>query len=112
MVGPYCDGTVDNAKGISKSGNVQFYAPTRLGPGNPNTWYFGTDKLYRSTDRANTAVAQTAFLGDFVNDIAVSPQDDNVRILITNGSDGSSIGSVWATTTGGTMVKIMGPGAT
>ena len=108
----HCDGTTDTFNGIALTDNVQFYAPQALGPGTPNTWYFGTDKLYRSIDRADTATAQTAFLGDFVNDIAISPQDDNVRMLGTNGSDGFGFGSVWATTTGGTMVRIVGTGAT
>ena len=27
---------------------VLFYAPMALGPGNPNTVYYGTDRLYRS----------------------------------------------------------------
>ena len=31
---------------------VGFYAPLVLGPGNPNTVYFGTDSLYRSADWA------------------------------------------------------------
>ncbi len=108
----YCDGTMDTFNGILLTDNVQFYAPMVLGPGSPNTWYFGTDKLYRSTNLADTALAQTPFLGDFVNDIAISAQDDNVRILGTNGSDGSGAGSVWATTTGGVMVKIVGTNAT
>src|SRR5438067_2449814 len=64
----YCDGTADTFNGIAITDNVQFYAPMALGPGSPNTWYFGTDKLYRSTDRADTAPAVTGFLGDFVND--------------------------------------------
>lgn len=108
----YCDGSKDTFNGISITENVQFYGPMALGPGNPNTWYFGTDRLWRSTDRADTATAQTGFLGDFVNDIAISPQDDNVRLLGTNGSDGTGVGSVWATTTGGAMVKIAGTSAT
>jgi hypothetical protein len=108
----YCDGTKDSFNGIALTDNVQFYAPMTLGPGNPNTWYFGTDKLYRSADRAETGAAVSAFLSDFVNDISVSPQDDNVRVVGTNGSDGTGVGSVWATTTGGALVKIAGTGAT
>lgn len=102
----YCDGTQDTFNGIALTDNVLFYAPMTLGPGNPNTWYFGTDKLYRSTDRADTTTAGS-FLGDFVTDIAISPQDDNVRILGTTNN-----GFVFATTTGGALVQIAGPGAT
>lgn len=52
----HCDGTTDLFNGISLFDDVNFYAPQALGPGNPNTWYFGTDKLYRSVDRADNAV--------------------------------------------------------
>lgn len=108
----YCDGSSDTQNGIAVTDNVKFYAPMTLGPGAPNTWYFGSDKLYRSADRADTATAVSAFLGDFVNDIAVSPQDDNVRIVGTDGGDGTGVGSVWATTTGTALVKIAGTNAT
>ncbi len=115
----YCDGTTDTFNGIDFGDNVQFYAPMTLGPGNPNTWYFGTDTLYRSTDRADTAAVQVAnngfpsfpgFMFDYVNDIAVSAQDDNVRLVGTNGSDGSGIGAVWASN-GGNLLKIIGGSA-
>ena len=33
---------------------VLFFAPMVRGPGRPNTLYFGTDRLYRSTDRGDT----------------------------------------------------------
>ena len=37
--------------------NVLFYAPMNQGPGTPfNTLYFGTDRLYRSTNRGDTMV--------------------------------------------------------
>jgi hypothetical protein len=88
-----------------------------LGPGDPNTWYFGTDKLYRSTDRADTAqvasqlldqtVAGTPPLGERVSAIAISPEDDNVRIV------GLNNGKIFATTIGSpTLLQIAGPGAT
>jgi hypothetical protein len=50
-----CPGTGGrNANGIDCNDEVLFYAPMALGPGNPNTVYFGTDRLYRSTDKGVT----------------------------------------------------------
>jgi hypothetical protein len=51
----HCDGTTDTFNGISINDNVNFYAPIALGPGTPNVVYFGTDRLYRSTDRGTNA---------------------------------------------------------
>jgi len=89
--------------GITCTDAVLFYAPLALGPGNPNTLYFGTDHLYRSADRGATmAVVSQANFGccdtqgrNFrVSAIGVSPQDDNVRLV------GLTNGKVFATTTG------------
>lgn len=105
----YCDGTSDTFNGISLTDTTQFYAPQTLGPGNPNTWYFGTNKLYRSIDRANTAaaVSQVFQAGVAVSAIAISPQNDNVRLA------GLTNGKVWATTTGANpMLQVAGVGAT
>src|SRR5262249_34659111 len=66
-----CDGTHDTFNGISISDNVLFYAPMALGPGRPNTVYFGTDKLYRSTDRGNTMRAVSQFLAAVVSSIGI-----------------------------------------
>ncbi len=108
--GPYCDGSFDTLNGISASDDVNFYAPQAFGPGNPNTWYFGTDKLYRSTDRADTAAAVSQLLesgGAPTSAIAVAAQDDAVRMV------GLSDGRVFATTRGSTaLLQIAGVGAT
>ncbi len=83
--------------GISCSDAVLFYAPMALGPGSPNTIYFGTDRLYRSVNRGTTmtVVSQAPFpSGADVSAIGLSPQSDNVRIV------GLTDGNVWATTTG------------
>lgn len=119
LVDPFvsCDGTTDTFNGILLTDNVNFYAPMVLGPGNPNTWYFGTDKLYRSTNRADTAPAVSQLLdqtaagtpptGTPVSAIAISPQDDNVRIV------GLNNGKIFATTTGSpVLLQIAGAGAT
>ncbi len=104
-----CDGTANYIQnGINITDNVLFYAPMALGPGTPNTLYFGTDRLYRSTDRGDsmTVVSQASIsspgsTGSPVSTIAVSPQDDNYRIV------GLKNGQVWATSTGSsTLVNI------
>lgn len=98
--------------GIQLTDNVLFYAPMALGPGSPNTFYFGTDRLYRSTDRGDnmTIVSQSPLqptgsrtplgggtaqtTGTPISTIAISPQDDNYRII------GMQNGQVWATSSG------------
>ncbi len=114
---PYCDGSTDTFNGIALTDATNFYAPQVLGPGNPNTWYFGTDKLYRSINRADTATVASQLLdqttagtpptGTPVSAIAISPQDDNVRLV------GLNNGKIFATTIGSpTMLQIAGTGAT
>ena len=92
----HCDGTTDTFNGISFSDPVNFYAPMALGPGNPNTVYFGTDKLYRSTNRGDTmtVVSQVFSAGVPVSAIGISHTNDNVRIV------GLNTGKVFATITG------------
>jgi hypothetical protein len=85
---------------------VLFYAPLALGPGTPNTVYFGTDRLYRSADGGvtHTVVSQAPFVtGIPVSAIGVSLQDDNVRIV------GLNNGRVFATSIGANpMVDVTG----
>jgi hypothetical protein len=91
-----CNGTTAN-NGFRCADTVQFYAPMTLGPGTPNTLYFGTDRLYRSSNQGvNMAqVSQGPFVaGSPVSSVGVSPQDDHVRIA------GLRNGRVFATTTG------------
>ncbi|MBX7185211.1 MAG: proprotein convertase P-domain-containing protein [Vicinamibacteria bacterium] len=83
--------------------NVIFYAPIALGPGTPNTLYFAGDKLYRSTDRGTTMTQVSQFLGAFAITIAVSPQDDNYRLV------GTSNGKIFGTTTGGNPLTDLVP---
>jgi photosystem II stability/assembly factor-like uncharacterized protein len=108
-----CSGTNSN-NGFRCADNVLFYAPMAQGRGNPNTLYFGTDRLYRSTNRGDTMtlVSQgplvpsplpTSTSGIVVTAIGVSPQDDNVRIV------GLRNGKVFATTTGSaTLTDVTG----
>lgn len=99
--------------GLNCADNVLFYAPMALGPGTPNTLYFGTDHLYRSPDQGVTMVpvSQAPFacctqsgLNVPVSSIGISPQDDNVRIV------GLVNGRVFATTTGANPIpEVSGP---
>jgi hypothetical protein len=87
------------SNGIPCTDHVLFYAPMALGPGNPNTVYFGTDRLYRSTtgtvmSPASQEFDPVALTAGVLTTIGISPQDDNVRIV------GLRNGKVFATTTG------------
>jgi photosystem II stability/assembly factor-like uncharacterized protein len=103
-----CDGSVAGiANGILGTDAVEFYAPMALGPGTPNTVYFGTDRLYRSANRGDVMplVSQGPLeAGSTVTAIGISPQNDNVRLV------GLSSGSVFRTTTGSsTLDDVSGP---
>jgi photosystem II stability/assembly factor-like uncharacterized protein len=90
-------GGTASPNGIGLTDAVNFYAPMALGPGNPNTVYFGTDRLYRSTDRGDTmtVVSQSPLVAGIpISAIGISPQSDSVRIV------GLNNGKVFATTTG------------
>ena len=91
----HCDGSQDVFNGISLSDPVNFYAPMALGPGNPNTVYFGTNKLYRSDNRGDTMPAVSQALPSIISTIGISRTNDNVRIV------GLNSGQVFATITGG-----------
>lgn len=117
-----CDGTPDyiGSNGIQISDNVLFYAPMALGPGTPNTLYFATDRLYRSTDKGDSMsiVSQSPInptgtrvpaggavavpVGTQISAVGISPVSDNVRIV------GLINGQVWATTTGSTTLTNTG----
>jgi hypothetical protein len=101
-----CNGTVAN-NGFRCADSVLFYAPMALGPGTPNTFYFGTDRLYRSANQGttmtpvttNTANAPAALVaGVPISAIGISPQNDNVRIV------GLRNGLVFSTSTGATTL--------
>ncbi|MBP6821885.1 MAG: hypothetical protein KA368_10090, partial [Acidobacteria bacterium] len=77
--------------------SILFYAPMAQGPGNPNTLYFGSDVLYRSSNNGvtMTKVSQEPIVsGQAITAIGISQQNDNVRIV------GLRNGKVFATTTG------------
>jgi photosystem II stability/assembly factor-like uncharacterized protein len=90
----FCDGTTDTFNGIAITDAVEFYAPLALGPGNPNTVYYGTNKLYRSANKGDTMPAVSQTMASTVTAIGIAPSDDNVRVV------GLRNGGVFKTTTG------------
>lgn len=99
----HCDGTTDLANGISLSDAVNFYAPLTLGPGNPNTVYFGTNKLYRSVNKGNAMTVVSQTMTSTISAIGISPQDDLYRIV------GLNNGGVFYTTTGSATLTSLDP---
>lgn len=93
-----CGFSGSTANGMTCSATaIQFYAPMTRGPGNPNTMYFGSDVLYRSTNSGTTVtkVSQEPIVsGQSITAIGIAPSNDNVRIV------GLKNGTVWRTTTG------------
>jgi hypothetical protein len=102
-----CGFTGATANGITcPASAILFYAPMALGPGNPNTVYFGSDRLYRSANSGTTMppVSQVFGSGTAVSAIGISPQNDNVRIA------GLANGLVFATSTGANpLPQVTGP---
>lgn len=103
---PSCDGTAKKAtNGINITDTTNFYAPMALGPGTPNSLYFGTDRLYRSTNRGDTmtVVSQAPLPGNPISTINISPTNDNIRIV------GTVSGKVFATVTGSSTLTDISP---
>lgn len=92
----HCDGTTDSFSGPSAAdAAVNFYAPIEVGPGTPNTVYYGTDRLYRSTNKGDTlTLVSQAGLGSAIRTIGISKANDNFRAV------GLNNGNVFGTTTG------------
>ena len=80
--------------GMVCSGPTLFYAPMTLGPGNPNTLYFGADRLYRSIDSGTTVSTVSQLFTVAISAVGIAPSSDNVRIV------GLTNGTVFATATG------------
>ena len=98
---PACDGTAFGAlNGITLTDFVIFYAPMALGPGTPNNLYFGTDRLYRSTNKGDTmtVVSQAPIVTTPANapitTVAVASSNDNVRVV------GMRSGQIFGTVSG------------
>ncbi len=99
--------------GITCNGSVLFYSPLARGPGNPNTIYFGTDRLYRSADMGlnHEVVSQNPIQpyntvppsNEVITAIGISPQDDNARVV------GMVNGGIWGTRTGSHTLSNLDP---
>lgn len=99
-------GSVANGMTCTASA-ILFYAPLTRGPGNPNTIYFGSDVLYRSSDGGTTVtkVSQDPITsGVAISAIGISQQNDNVRIV------GQTNGGIWGTITGSSALTNLDAG--
>lgn len=94
------------ANGIACTDATMFYAPMALGPGTPNTVYFGSDRLYRSINQGSTMtlVSQGPIILNVpVSSISIARTDDNVRLL------GFTNGKVYGTSTGSSTLTDITP---
>ncbi len=81
-----CSGAGGTQTGINCADAVLFYAPLSRGPGNPNTTYIGTTKLYRSADRGDNHEVVSQQFASPISAIGIAPTDDNIRLVgLTNG---------------------------
>lgn len=96
-----CGGT---ANGIACTDTTLFYAPMVGGPGTPNSLYFGSNKIYRSGDQGTTMVPVSQTFAVNVSAIAISRQNDNVRLV------GLTNGTVFSTSTGDANMAQMAGG--
>ncbi len=104
--GCQASGVTTNGITCNVGSTVLFYAPLERGPGNPNTTYYGSDRLYRSTDTGltHTVVSQNPITaGVAISAIGIAPQDDNVRIV------GQTNGGLFGTTTGSATLTSLDP---
>jgi FG-GAP-like repeat len=99
-------GSQTAAQHISCTDTTLFYAPMAQGPGNPNTLYFGAQKLYRSTDRGDNMPAVSQLFATAVSAIGISQQNDNVRLV------GLANGGLFGTSTGATTMVNLDAGNT
>ncbi len=97
-------GWADISSGIT--GTALFYPPFNLGPGNPNSIYFGTTTLFRSATTGTAWTAASQNLGNSLSAVGISPQNDNVRIV------GSRTGQLFGTTTGSATLIDLDPTGT
>ncbi|MEZ5307501.1 MAG: VCBS repeat-containing protein [Pyrinomonadaceae bacterium] len=102
-----CSG-VTPANGINCDDTaILFYAPLESGPGNPNTIYYGSDRLYRSADTGinHTVVSQAPISsGVAISAIGIGPNDDNIRLV------GLRDGGLFGTINGSSTLVDMDPG--
>ena len=81
-------GTWDGKTGVV-TGDVIWYPPFLLDPSNPNTCYFGNEKLWRSENNADNWYSITEILNGMITAIAVHPMDPTTIYV------GTHLGSVY-----------------
>jgi hypothetical protein len=100
-----CGGT---SNGINCADATLFYAPMAGGPNatgsTGNTLYFGTDHLYRSINQGTTMSPVSQSLPARISAIAISPQNDSIRLI------GLTTGVVFLSTMpdASTMISVTG----
>jgi len=87
-----------NGGGYACTEYVEFYMPLALGPGTPNPVYSGTDRLHRAASPGSTNATVSQTFATTISAIAVSRQNDGVRLV------GLSNGQVWRTMNGSTTL--------
>jgi photosystem II stability/assembly factor-like uncharacterized protein len=74
-----------DTSGINPNDRALFYPPMARGPGSPNTVYYATNRIYRSTDGGQTNTDISGLLtGREISAVGVAPQDDNTRLVGTD----------------------------
>jgi hypothetical protein len=92
-----------NTIGVNPGDSAMFYPPMARGPGSPNTVYYGTNRVYRSTDGGQTNTDISGLLtNSAVSAVGVAPLDDNTRLAGTEGGQVfKSSGGSFTNITGG-----------
>ena len=73
-----------------QNGQVSFIAPFRVAPTNHDVLYAGRERIFLSYDGGQTwtPTGNTSFDGNFITDIAISPQDETVVVCATGPVNG------------------------
>ncbi len=83
--------------GINSADRAQFIPPLVMDPADSRTLYFGTYRVYRTTDRADTWTPISGDLTGGGSISAIAPAAANPAVLYVGTSDGR----VWSTANGG-----------
>lgn len=81
--------------GINQNDPVLFYAPFILDPNNQNTLYFGTNRLYKTTNQANSwqPISDSLTKGGGGAIAAIAVAEGNPKVIYTGSSDGAVFSS-------------------
>lgn len=92
--------------GINLNDRGEFIAPITMSPSNPQTLYFGTFRIYRTTDRAENWAAISPDLTTGGTITAIAQAKSNAQVIYAGASDGSlqvtqNGGTTWAAANAG-----------